>query len=150
MPTDSEKKPGRNAAIALACLLVLFIGRVAVQLWQYFWPTDALPPFSAWQSGALPYPALVASQIAIIAVSLWTIARIADRKLGRRRRIGLALLALGILYFGFMAFRLVAGLTFLQDSPFFGVILPAIFHLVLASMLIIVGLHLRRSVAQPA
>ena len=148
MPATSEHKPGRSAAIALACLLVLFIGRVSAQLWQYFWPTDGLPSFSDWQSGTLPYPVLVASQFAIIALSLWTITRMMRGKLGPHRRVGLAVLVLGILYFGFMAFRLVAGLTFLKDSPFFGVILPAIFHLVLASMLIIVGLHLRRSEAR--
>ena len=144
MADISEQKPGRGAAIALAVLLLIFLGRVTAQLWQYAWPTDALPPFSAWQSGALPYPILVASQFAIIAVGLWLIIRIAQGKLGAHKRIGAGVLALGVLYFGFMAFRLVAGLTFLKESPFFGVLLPAIFHLVLASMLIIVGLHLRR------
>jgi hypothetical protein len=144
MPDISEQKPGRGAAIALAVLLLLFLGRVTAQLRQYVSPTDALPPFSAWQSGALPYPVLVASQFAIIAVSLWLIIRIAQGKLGAHKRVGAGVLAAGVVYFGFMAFRLAAGLTFLKDSPFFGVILPAIFHLVLASMLIIVGLHLRR------
>ncbi|HEX5007309.1 MAG TPA: sterol desaturase family protein, partial [Hyphomonadaceae bacterium] len=104
----------------------------------------ALPPFSAWQSGTLPYPVLVLSQFAIIVASTWAIIAISRGKLGPSPRIGLLVLVAGILYFSFMAFRLVAGLTFLKDSPFFGVILPAVFHLVLASMLIIVGLHLRR------
>lgn len=144
MPDFRKQYPSRGAAIALAVLLALFLGRVCAQLWQYFWPTDALPPFSAWQSGTLSYPILVVSQIAIIAASIWAIAAIARGKLGPSRRIGLLVLVAGILYFSFMTFRLVAGLTFLRDSPFFGVILPAIFHLVLASMLIIVGLHLRQ------
>jgi ornithine lipid hydroxylase len=144
MSAISEQKPARGAAIALAVLLTLFVGRVAAQLWQYFWPTDALPPFAAWQSGTLPYPVLVASQLAIVVASIWTIVSILHGKLGAHRRVGAVVLVVGFLYFGFMAFRLVAGLTFLRDSPFFGVILPALFHLVLASMLIIVGIHLRR------
>ncbi|MEQ1782461.1 MAG: sterol desaturase family protein [Hyphomonadaceae bacterium] len=144
MPDTREQKFAQGAAIALTALLVLFVGRVAAQLWQYFWPTDALPPFAAWQSGTLPYPVLVASQFAIIATSIWTIASILRDNLGPHRRLGAVVLIAGILYFGFMGFRLIAGLTFLKDAPFFGVILPAIFHLVLASMLVIVGLHLRR------
>jgi hypothetical protein len=139
-----KQKSGRVTAIALFVLLLLFVGRVAAQLWQYFWPTDALPPFSQWQSGALPYAVLVPAQLAIIAGSLWVILAIARGKLGRQRRTGTTLIVLGAVYFGFMVFRLVAGLTFLKDSPFFAAPLPTAFHYVLASMLIIVGAHLRR------
>jgi hypothetical protein len=145
MANISEPKPGRAAALALAFLLLLFLGRVTAQLWQHFWPTEALPPFSAWQSGLLPYPVLVASQLVIIAVSLWLIMSIAGGRIGPHKRIGTWVLAIGAVYFAFMAFRLVAGLTFLSDSAFFGATLPAFFHLVLASMLIIVGMHLRRA-----
>ncbi|MDR2195566.1 MAG: hypothetical protein LBE50_03030 [Gallionellaceae bacterium] len=134
----------QNTITTLAILLMLFTGRVVAQLWQYLAPTDSLPPFSAWQSGLLPYPVLLASQIAIIAVVLWIILAIAGNRLGVYQRTGAGLLAFGALYFGFMAFRLVAGLTFLKTSPFFGATLPAIFHLVLATMVIITALHLRR------
>ncbi len=144
MSDSSEQQPGRRGAIAMAVLLSLFVARVVAQLWQYLSPTEALPPFSAWQSGALPYPVLAASQVAIIALALWVIASMARGTLGIHRKTGSALLALGIAYFAVMTFRLVAGLTFLADSPFFSAILPAVFHLVLASMLILTALHLLR------
>jgi len=147
MAETHEPRTGRVAAIALSALLLLFIGRVAAQLWQYFWPTDALPPFAQWQSGSLPYSVLVPAQLVIIAVSLWVIAAISRGKLGRYRRTGNALLALGVVYFAFMIFRLIAGFTFLKDVPFFAAPLPTMFHYVLATMLIIVGAHLRRAEA---
>ena len=58
-----------GAAIALASLLLLFVARVLAQLIQLLWPNDLLPEFAEWQSGTLPYGALLASQIAIVALS---------------------------------------------------------------------------------
>jgi hypothetical protein len=140
-----EKRPGRAAAIVLLLLLLAFAGRVGAQLIQLAAPTDLLPPFSSWQSGALPYSVLLASQSVIIGVSLFVIARLWNGSLRRRPRLGLACLAFGAIYFAFMLFRLIAGLTFLAGAPFFGAILPAIFHLVLATMLLITGRQLRRA-----
>jgi hypothetical protein len=138
-----EERPSRAAAIILLILLLAFAGRVAAQLIQLVAPTNLLPEFSAWQSGALPYPVLLAGQIVIIGVSLFVSARLWSGSLRRRPRLGLACLLFGAIYFAFMFFRLIAGLTFLAGSPFFGAILPAIFHLVLATMLLITGRQLR-------
>lgn len=121
----STKRPDRRSAILLTALLLLFVGRVLAQLSQVVWPNDIVPPFSEWQSGLLPYPFLVASQAGIIAVSLWLIVDVAQGALRAHPKLGALLLTAGIIYFGFMAFRLVAGLTFLKGSPFFGGILPA-------------------------
>lgn len=140
-----EKLASRNAAVVLLILLLAFIGRVAAQLFQFLAPTDLLPPFSDWQSGALPYEILLASQVLIIGVSAWLIARLWVGALRRRPKLGVVCLVLGAIYFAFMLFRLIAGLTFLAGAPFFGAILPAIFHLVLATMLLIVGHQLRRA-----
>lgn len=144
---DDEQRARRRGALALSVLLLLFVARVVAQLWQYLWPNDVLPPFSEWQSGLLPYPALVTGQIAIILVSLWVIGRLMHGVLRPRPRVGLVLLAFGTVYFVFMAFRLVAGLTILKGAAFFGATLPAVFHLVLASMLIITARQLRRAPA---
>jgi hypothetical protein len=139
-----EGRRDRSAAIILLFLLLAFLGRVTLQLIQLVAPIDRLPPFSAWQSGALPYESLLASQLVIIGISLWVIARLWTGSLRRRPRLGVACLAFGALYLVFMLFRLIAGLTFLAGTPFFGAILPAIFHLVLATMLLITGHQLQR------
>ena len=144
MTTRAREPRDRDAAIILAVLLLLFVGRVSAQLVQLLAPTDLLPPFSAWQSGALPYGVLLASQIVIIGVSVWVIALLWRGSLPQRPRLGLACLVFGVVYFAFMAFRLIAGLTFLAGAPFFGAVLPAIFHLVLAAMLLIIGGRLRQ------
>jgi hypothetical protein len=140
-----ERPASRRAAIVLFALLLAFVGRVVAQLIQLLAPTQLLPPFSYWQSGALPYEILLASQILIIVLSVWLITRLWNGTLRRRPKLGLACLVLGAIYFAFMLFRLIAGLTFLAGSPFFGAILPAIFHLVLATMLLIIGRQLRRA-----
>lgn len=135
----------RGAAAVLGCLLLLFIGRVIAQLAQLLRPTDLLPAFSEWQSGALPYSVLFSGQIIVIGVSVWVIAGLWNGSLRRRPRLGLACLVFGAIYFAFMLFRLIAGIAFLAGEPFFGAILPAIFHLILATMLIVTGRQLRRA-----
>ena len=51
------------------------VARVAAQLIQAVTEVSWLPAFSAWQSGALPYPALLVSQLLIIAVQVELIRR---------------------------------------------------------------------------
>jgi hypothetical protein len=145
MAAEASERGDRSAAIVLAVLLLIFVGRVAAQLVQLLAPSPLLPTFSAWQSGALPYGVLLASQVVIVFVSVWVIALLWIRALPQRPRLGLACLVFGAIYFAFMAFRLVAGLTFLADAPFFSAILPAIFHLVLAAMVLIIGSRLRQA-----
>jgi hypothetical protein len=61
-----------------------------------------------------------------------------------RRRVGQWLLALRALYLGATAYRLVAGLTFLQHLAWFQAVLPTVFHMVLASFLLVLAdYHLR-------
>ena len=49
-------------------LLTLFVLRVLGQLLVASGVAPFLPPMEEWQSGLLPYPLLLASQIAIVAV----------------------------------------------------------------------------------
>lgn len=49
-------------------LLTLFVLRVLSQLLVASGVTTFLPPMDEWQSGLLPYPLLLASQIAIVAI----------------------------------------------------------------------------------
>jgi hypothetical protein len=52
---------------------------------------------------------------------------------------GRVIIALGLLYFGIMLLRLVLGFTIAQDHSWFSAKLPTMFHLVLATFLILYG-----------
>ncbi len=124
-------------------LTALFAFRVAAQLVQYASPIPILPPFEAWQGSTLSYPVLLASQFVILILMISVTSRIA-RGVRAVRRLGVGLLALGGVYFAAMAVRLVLGLTMLGHVAWFAKPLPAVFHLVLASYLLVLGhYHLR-------
>jgi hypothetical protein len=130
--------------VLLIALTVTFLLRVVAQLVQVWWPVGNLPSFESWHSATLPYPLLVAAQIAILAAQAWVIVSLGKGAHLPRRRVGHWLLALGALYLGAMAFRLIAGLTFLRHLPWFQAVLPTVFHMVLASFLLVLAdYHLR-------
>ena len=120
-------------------LLLLFCFRVVAQFIQAFYPVDFLPPFEAWQSGALPYWLLVVFQFIIILVCINVVIRFARGKATPSYKAGRIYLALGGVYFSVMLFRLVVGLTFATDHNWFGARIPTVFHLVLASFLLLLG-----------
>lgn len=127
-------------------LTLLFVGRVVAQPLAAITGWPFLPPFDAWQSGALPYPLLLASQVAIIAVMAWTARGVGTGRLGRSRRIGWALAAFTGLYGGVMVARLVLGLTIARGHWWLDAPLPTVFHLVLTTYLAIVVHHHLREV----
>ncbi|MCB1498828.1 MAG: hypothetical protein KDK07_03405 [Bauldia sp.] len=127
-----------HAAIA-ATFLLLFVFRVLAQLLQFFRPISALPPFEAWESGAIPYWLLVVAQVAIALVSGALIVSLFRRRLRPNRTVGIVLMTLGGLYLAGSLFRLVAGYTFLAETAFFDDHLPAYFHVVLACLLFTFG-----------
>ena len=115
-----------------------------MQLVQAWWPVDVLASFENWHSATLPYPMLLAWQLTILAVQVWVIVAMSRNAHQPRQLVGQVLLVVGGLYFTFMLFRLVAGMTFLQHLPWFQVRLPTIFHLVLAAyLLVLADFHLR-------
>ena len=121
------------SSLILLVLALAFLGRVLAQVIQAVGEVGFLPEFDAWQSGALPYPVLLASQIVILALQVLIIIRVRAERLRLTVRSSLIVAGLGAAYFGFMAFRLVAGFTFLQGHEWFDAPLPSTFHLVLAS-----------------
>jgi hypothetical protein len=129
----------KSYGYVLLVLLLVFCARVLAQLIQALFPVRFLPPFEAWQSGALPYPILVFSQVLIAMVCLrvvWGVfsgTGVASAKKGR------LLMALGWIYLIVMSVRLVVGLTLAPDHFWFGATLPTVFHLVLASFLLVCG-----------
>ncbi|MBT9445636.1 MAG: hypothetical protein IV086_08065 [Hyphomonadaceae bacterium] len=130
---------GRPYGVALAGLLALFLFRVLAQMAQAIAPSDALPPFEAWQSGTLPYPVLVVAQVAIIALFTWLITLFwrGGRLGGPRLRTGLW--AFGGLYFAGSLLRFIGGFTFARDNNFIGAHLPGFFHIVLASAALLIA-----------
>lgn len=123
----------------LLVLLGLFVFRVSAQLVQAIYPVSFLPSYEAWHSSTLPYPILVFLQLAIIAFYGRIIWRLHTNTLQLSKKSGLVYLGLGGIYFAVMVFRLAVGYSFAASHPWLGAHLPAIFHLVLASFLLIVG-----------
>ena len=130
---------GKKYSYSLGILLFIFCFRVGAQFVQFVSPVAFLPPFEAWQSGALPYEVLAVSQIIIIFVLLRFVLRLASGREIPDRKAGQIYLIFGWAYFGIMLFRLLAGLTFAEGHSWYGAIIPALFHLVLASFLILLG-----------
>ena len=90
-----------------------------------------------WQSGTLPYAALFAAQIAIVAVQIWVIARTRRGPQTLSTKARRAVFVIGSTYFSFMVFRLIAGATFANEHSWFDAPVPSTFHLVLAAFAII-------------
>ncbi|MEM7326608.1 MAG: sterol desaturase family protein [Actinomycetota bacterium] len=121
----------------LVILTVLFAGRVVAQLVQAVDEVTWLPPFDAWQSGALPYPILLISQAIILVVQVRLIRRSLAGRFDPGPRTRGLLAGIGAAYALTMAVRLVLGATVLDGHRWFDAPLPSIFHLVLATFLLI-------------
>ncbi len=128
----------------MAALTALFVLRVLAQAVQWVGPVPFLPSFDAWQGSALPYPLLLTTQVAIIALLgrvLFLVRAEAVRPASWKHN---ACFILGGAYFAVMAIRLVAGLTLLSDVEWFARSLPALFHVVLATFVLLLGHYLYR------
>ncbi len=103
---------------------------------------SVLPPFEAWHGAVLPYPLLVAVQVVIILMLAWIAWRVRNDTISPRRWKYRMCFGLGGVYFGFMAFRLLAGLTFLADHAWLSKSLPAFFHVGLATFVLVLGQYI--------
>jgi len=126
----------------LWALLGLFVLRVLGQGLVAFFDVKFLPPMEAWYSGLMPYPYLLPSQIALIAI-------MAKICLDFTRRRGFffepkRFLAREALRFGYVYLAaMIARAVFLWDHP-----IPIVFHWVLAAFVITVGLSHRRRLSR--
>lgn len=120
-------------------LLGLFCFRVVGQLLVSYVDVPLLPAFEQWHGAVLPYGLLVACQVLIILVFARTAYAFTKGSVRPNRRLGIALLAFGALYFTGMSVRLVLGVTVFAHEPWFSQQLPTVFHLVLASFVLLVG-----------
>jgi uncharacterized protein len=119
-------------------LLALFALRVLGQLLVVAGVAPFLPPLDEWQSGLLPYPVLLASQILILCV-LATVCAQFSKGTGYFVRphewLATPLWIIGWMYAGGMMMRYA---LLRRDA------IPVIFHIVLASFLLVVAHHHRR------
>lgn len=131
--------------VALWILLVCFFVRIVGQALVVFFSVSWLPPQNEWMSGTLAYPALLLSQLIILAVFGKTAMELSIGKglLARpRRALGGWLLVAGALYFGVMVVRYLIRMGLYPEERWTGGSIPIFFHLVLASFILIVaGYH---------
>ena len=136
----------RNYSIALGCLAVLFMARVAGQVVVAFFNVGFLPPMQEWYSGLLPYPLLLPVQVAILAFQ-FEVSR--ELWVGRgpltlaRPRLGTFLKWFSALYFLGMLARYVVTMTLFPERRWFGGSIPIFFHWVLAAYLYLLSRYHR-------
>ncbi|MGD9906575.1 MAG: hypothetical protein AB7U83_24170 [Vicinamibacterales bacterium] len=125
-------------------LLGLFLVRVAAQPLALIGVAPWLPPFDAWQSGALSYPTLLAAQLGLAAAMAWAAAGVSAGRTRPRPTAGRRLAGLAALYGTVMTTRLVLGATLARGHWWLDAPLPTLFHLVLTTWLAVYGhYHLR-------
>ncbi len=158
----AESATGRRHRVVLIGLLSAFALRVLAQLLQAVAPTELLPDFDAFESGALPYPALLIAQLAILAVGIVAITRVGPTRSTRLRpprsgpprpwpRWALTVLTLfGVGYFLTMVFRGWFGLLEQSAGSWFDEPIPTVFHLVLAVFVLTAAHHWWRAMLAAA
>ncbi len=75
---------GRWLWVLLGAFLVRVAAQPVAELTGWGW----LPPFAAWQSGALPYPLLLVSQLLLAAAMAYAAAGVARRRTRPRPAAG--------------------------------------------------------------
>jgi hypothetical protein len=126
-------------------LSALFALRVTGQLLVAQGWADWLPSFKQWQSGLLPYPALLASQAVILGLmgtAEWQVWCGQGRLAAPRPRLARWLRRLSYLYAGSMLVRYVVTMALVPEWRWFGHSIPTLFHVVLASWLFVYALEL--------
>jgi hypothetical protein len=119
-------------------LFLRVVGQVIVVLYAPRW----LPPMEQWQSGLLPYPVLLASQILVLTLMV-SICIDFSRGSGYflEPRWYRAPIALGVsyVYFGGMVVRYIVWMRRRPDQRWFGGTIPIIFHSIVAAFIWTVG-----------
>jgi len=126
-------------ALLLLIPALLFVFRVLAQFIQLQSHVSWLPEFSSWASGILSYDWLLALQVLIFIAMAFAIVRLASGRVPRNLPVGRVIRIIGLIYFSIMLFRLIAGMAWLSEWHWFAASIPALFHLVLACFLILLG-----------
>ncbi|MYF41706.1 MAG: hypothetical protein F4216_00185 [Acidimicrobiaceae bacterium] len=135
----------RRYSVAFGVLSLAFGARVLAQAVQRWGPVSFLPPFDDFQGSGLSYPVLLGAQVFILAIIAVVLVRMHRGKGLISPRLILPVTLFSALYFVVMAVRLVLGLSVLSDSGWFSTWIPTVFHLVLASMLMLIAAYQHRA-----
>lgn len=121
-----------------ALLFLRVIGQVIVVLRAPRW----LPPMDQWQSGLLPYPVLLVSQIVVLTIMVWIcvdFSRGSGFFVEPRPELGRRVIWFSYVYFAGMIVRYIVRMTRHPDQRWFGGTIPIIFHSVVAAFLFTFG-----------
>lgn len=128
----------------LWALAGVFAVRVAAQPLAAVTGWSALPPFEAWQSGALPYWLLAVLQVTLLAWMVRTARAVGAGRLAPSRVTARRLGAAAGIYGSVMGARLVLGATVSRGHWWLDAPLPTVFHLVITTYLgVLVHHHFR-------
>jgi hypothetical protein len=138
----------RNSGTTVALLVALealFAVRVVGQWLVSRRVSKRLPPMSEWYSGLIPYPRLLAIQVALIVVMAGvTLAVGLGFPIGDSRpAIGSALLLVAWPYGLSMPIRYAVRMWRHPEARWTGRTIPIVFHVVLAGWLFVLGSYLR-------
>lgn len=137
MDTPSRRVPSVYVLL-LAVFTTLFIGRVAGQLLVAFFGVRWLPAMEHWYSGLLPYPYLVPTQIAIIALMLKIVHdfwRGVGFFVGPKPRAAIYIRWFSYVYVLSMVLRYVITMWLHPELRWFAHTIPIWFHIILAAFL---------------
>lgn len=125
--------------VVVAALSAAFLLRVAGQAVQRWFPQEFLPAFDAWQGSGMPYPALLASQVVIVALLGAAICSMVHRARLLNATGSRCVIVIGCVYLAVMLARLALGLTVFGDSGWFTAWISTLLHLGLAVVVILWG-----------
>lgn len=132
----------------LGVLTALFGLRIVAQAIAPAIGPDILPSFAQWHSAMMPYPVLLAVQLAIL-VAMAAVTLSVPFKTPRPR-LGSALIAAGWVYLVVMAARLIVGVLDLTNLSWFDSAVPTAFHFMLAAFVLVAGSALRGTTQKPS
>jgi uncharacterized protein len=127
--------------LLLTGLTALFALRVAGQALQRWMPLSFLPPVDAFQGSNLPYSTLLTIQLLILGLLARTSWRVWSGRSIPLPRLGRGLAWFGAIYLGGSILRIAVGLWVPNTHSWFSAWIPAFFHLVLASWVLVLAAH---------
>lgn len=120
-------------------LLGLFVFRVVSQFTLQFVEIKNFPSFDQWHSNTLNYKLLLFFQILIIIIYTRICIKVSNGSLKANRNWANFLKIFGLIYFAGMVTRYFLSMYLYPDMRWTGNLIPILFHLVLASYLVVLG-----------
>lgn len=134
IPNGKERRRRLALWLCLGIFLVRVIGQIEVLLLTPPW----LPPFSAWESGLIPYPVLLPLQVLVVG---WMAAIVSDHSRGsgpmwvKSVRVRKRLNAFALIYASIMLLRLVITAALPPHSVIGRGLIPILAHWDLAAFI---------------